>query len=182
VLYLGSFSKVLTPGFRLGYLLAPADLYPKLLQAKQAADLHTPGFNQRVVHEVIAGGFLSSHVPTIRARYKLQAQAMATALSRHMPEGTEWQVPVGGMFFWLRLPEGCDALALLPKAVERGVAYVPGTAFYAPRPGHDAAHGADARSLRLSFVTLPPQDIHDGVAILGSLLREHLAGLGEPAP
>ena len=182
VVYLGSFSKVLTPGFRLGYLLAPAELYPKLLQAKQAADLHTPGFNQRVVHAVIEGGFLDRHVPTIRARYQAQAQAMAEALTRHMPEGTEWQAPVGGMFFWLRLPAGCDALALLPEAVDRGVAYVPGSAFYAPRPGHDTAHGADPRTLRLSFVTLSPEEIANAVAILGALLREHLDGLGEPAP
>ena len=182
VLYLGSFSKVLTPGFRLGYLVAPAPLYPKLLQAKQAADLHTPGFNQRVVYEVIKNGFLDQHVPTIRARYRAQAQAMAQALTQHMPEGTEWQMPEGGMFFWLRLPEGCDALALLPRAVKAGVAYVPGSAFFAPKPGHDGLHGTDERSLRLSFVTLPPEDITNAVAILGSMLREHLASLGEPTP
>ena len=182
VVYLGSFSKVLTPGFRLGYLLAPPELYPKLLQAKQAADLHTPGFNQRVVHAVIAGGFLEQHVPTIRSRYRAQAQAMAEALARHMPDGTEWQVPSGGMFFWLRLPPGCDALALLPRAVERGVAYVPGSAFFAPRPGRDAVHGPDARTLRLSFVTLTPTEIASGVAILGALLREIVDGLREPPP
>jgi len=174
VLYLGSFSKVLTPGFRLGYLVAPPVLYPKLLQAKQAADLHTPGFNQRVVHEVIKNGFLDSHVPTIRARYQAQCAAMAEALTRHMPEGTEWQRPLGGMFFWLRLPAGCDALALLPKAVAAGIAYVPGAAFY--------AHAPDPRTLRLSFVTLAPADIADGVATLGRVLREHLDGVREEAP
>ncbi len=174
VLYLGSFSKVLTPGFRLGYLVAPTALYPKLLQAKQAADLHTPGFNQRVVYEVIKNGFLDQHVPTIRARYARQCQAMAEALARHMPEGTEWQLPQGGMFFWLRLPAGCDALALLPQAVEAGIAYVPGAAFYAHQP--------DARTLRLSFVTLTPELIGDGVATLGRVLREHLDGQREHAP
>ena len=174
VLYLGSFSKVLTPGFRLGYLLAPQVLFPKLLQAKQAADLHTPGFNQRVVHEVIKNGFLDGHVPTIRARYQRQAAAMADALARHMPAGTEWQAPQGGMFFWLRLPEGCDALALLPQAVAAGVAYVPGSAFYAHQP--------DPRTLRLSFVTLSPDDIAEAVAILGRVLGEHLAALPETTP
>ena len=174
VLYLGSFSKVLTPGFRLGYLVAPPVLYPKLLQAKQAADLHTPGFNQRVVHEVIKNGFLDSHVPTIRARYQAQCAAMAEALVRHMPEGTEWQRPLGGMFFWLRLPAGCDAMALLPHAVAAGIAYVPGAAFY--------AHAPDPRTLRLSFVTLVPADIADGVATLGRVLREHLDGAREQAP
>ncbi len=174
VLYLGSFSKVLTPGFRLGYLVAPPALYPKLLQAKQAADLHTPGFNQRVVYEVIKNGFLDQHVPTIRARYARQCQAMADALARHMPEGTEWQHPQGGMFFWLRLPAGCDALALLPRAVDAGIAYVPGSAFY--------AHQADARTLRLSFVTLAPELIAEAVATLGRVLREHLDGQREHAP
>jgi 2-aminoadipate transaminase len=174
VLYLGSFSKVLTPGFRLGYLVAPPVLYPKLLQAKQAADLHTPGINQRVVHEVIKNGFLDQHVPTIRARYARQCAAMAEALRQHMPEGTEWQVPQGGMFFWLRLPEGFDALALLPKAVDAGIAYVPGAAFY--------AHAADPRTMRLSFVTLSPEDIASGVATLGRVLRTHLDAHREEAP
>ena len=174
VLYLGSFSKVLTPGFRLGYLVAPPVLYPKLLQAKQAADLHTPGFNQRVVHEVIKNGFLDQHVPTIRARYQGQCQAMGQALRCHMPAGCEWQEPQGGMFFWLRLPAGCDALALLPQALAAGIAYVPGSAFYAHQP--------DARTLRLSFVTLTPDLIAEGVATLGRLLRQHLDGHREPAP
>jgi len=174
VLYLGSFSKVLTPGFRLGYLVAPQALYPKLLQAKQAADLHTPGFNQRVVHEVIRQGFLDAHVPTIRERYRRQRDAMAEALQRHLPEGSRWQLPQGGMFFWVRLPEGCDAMALLPKAVAAGIAYVPGAAFY--------AHAPDPRTLRLSFVTLSPQEIADGVALLGGVLREHLALQAEVAP
>ena len=174
VLYLGSFSKVLAPGLRLGYLVAPPELYPKLLQAKQAADLHTPGFNQRVVHEVIKNGFLDQHVPTIRARYQRQCDAMAEALTRHMPADTTWQRPQGGMFFWLRLPAGCDALALLPQAVAAGIAYVPGSAFY--------AHAADTRTLRLSFVTLSPDDIAEAVFLLGRVLREHLDGQREPTP
>ena len=122
---------MLAPGLRLGYLVAPAALLPKLLQAKQAADLHTPIFNQRVVHEVIAGGFLDTHVPTIRALYRSQRDAMLAALDRHMPAGVRWNRPAGGMFLWLELPPGCDASALLPRAVERGVAFVPGAPFYA---------------------------------------------------
>ncbi|XHS79189.1 PLP-dependent aminotransferase family protein [Burkholderiaceae bacterium UC74_6] len=165
-IYLGSFSKILTPGFRLGYIVAPSELYPKLLQAKQAADLHTPGFNQRVVHEVIKNGFLDEHVPTIRAHYKANRDAMAVALREHLPAGCEWQMPVGGMFFWIRLPEGFDAMALLPKAVDAGIAFVPGAAFF--------AHNPDPRCLRLSFVTLTPELIHEGVAILGRVLQEAL--------
>jgi len=165
--YLGSFSKVLTPGFRLGYMVAPAALMPKLLQAKQASDLHTPGFNQRVVHEIVRDGFLEQHVPTIRARYRAQRDAMASALHGHMPEGTIWRAPRGGMFFWLRLPEGLDAMALLEPAVAAGVAFVPGAPFYAQAP--------DPRAMRLSFVTLSPAEIEAGVAALGRVLHEALS-------
>jgi len=160
--YLGSFSKVLAPGLRLGYVVAPRLLYPKLLQAKQASDLHTPGFNQRVVHEVIKDGFLRDHVPTIRARYKLQRDAMALSLARHLPAGCHWQAPSGGMFFWLTLPEHMDATALLPAAVDAGMAYVPGTTFF--------PHGGHANTLRLSFVTASPAQIEQGVAALARVL------------
>jgi 2-aminoadipate transaminase len=168
--YLGSFSKVLTPGFRLGFLAAPAVLYPKLLSAKQAADLHTPGFNQRVVYEVVKDGFLDRHVPTIRDRYRTQRDAMAAALTEHLPAGTTWQTPRGGMFFWLRLPEGFDAMALLEKAVDAGVAFVPGAPFFATDP--------DPRTMRLSFVTLSVEQIRDAVAILGRVLHEARATAG----
>ena len=173
-LYLGSFSKVFTPGFRLGYVIAPPELYPKLLQAKQAADLHTPGFNQRVVHEVVKDGFLDHHVPSIRALYKANRDAMAAALQAHLPPGCEWQLPQGGMFFWVRLPAGLDAMALLPRAVAAGIAYVPGAAFYAHQP--------DPRTLRLSFVTLTPALIAEGVEKLGRVLHEALEPAAEHAP
>lgn len=165
-LYLGSFSKVLAPGLRLGYLVAPPALYPKLLQAKQAADLHTPGFNQRVVHEVIKDGFLREHVPTIRARYKAQRDAMQAALVQHLPPGCHWKMPAGGMFFWVELPARLDAAALLEQAVEAGVAYVPGAAFF--------AGDARANTLRLSFVTVTPERIEQGVAALGRVLARAL--------
>lgn len=160
--YLGSFSKVLAPGLRLGYVVAPERLYPKLLQAKQAADLHTAGFNQRVVYEVIRNGFLREHVPTIRARYGAQRDAMRAALEQHLPPGCRWQAPVGGMFFWVELPAHIDATALLPRAVEAGVAYVPGSTFF--------PHGGHANTLRLSFVTVPPETIHTAVAALARVL------------
>ncbi len=163
VLYLGSFSKVLAPGLRLGYIVAPPALCPKLLQAKQAADLHTPIFNQRVVHEVIRNGFLDTHVPAIRARYKTHRDAMQASLAKHLGGVAQWVTPVGGMFFWLELPEHIDAVALLPKAVEAGMAFVPGAAFYAGAPRKN--------TLRLSFVTSPPEKIEAGVAALARVLK-----------
>jgi 2-aminoadipate transaminase len=166
-IYLGSFSKVLAPGLRLGYVVAPSALYPKLLQAKQAADLHTPVFNQRLVHEVIRDGFLDTHVPTIRTRYAAHRDAMEAALRRHLPAGCRWITPQGGMFFWLTLPSEIDAMALLPLAVEAGVAFVPGAAFYARSP--------QAHTLRLSFVTLAPEQIERAVALLGGVLKDVLA-------
>jgi len=166
-IYLGSFSKVLAPGLRLGYMVAPPAIAPKLLQAKQAADLHSPTFNQRVVAEVLRDGFLARHVPTIRSLYKAQRDAMLEALAREMRGlDVSWNAPAGGMFLWARLPAGMDAAALLPQAVERGVAFVPGAAFY--------ADGADARTLRLSFVTATREQIATGIAALAATLRENL--------
>jgi 2-aminoadipate transaminase len=164
--YLGSFSKVLAPGLRLGYVVPPKALFPKILQAKQAADLHTPGFNQRVVYEVIKNGFLREHVPTIRARYRAQRDAMRTALAAHLPAGCRFNAPVGGMFFWVELPPALDATALLPKAVAAGVAYVPGAPFF--------VSGQHAHTLRLSFVTVPPARIEAGVKALCGAIGEAL--------
>lgn len=168
VIYLGSFSKILAPGLRLGFVVAPPALYPKLLQAKQAADLHTPGFNQRLVAEVIRDGFLDGHVPTIRARYHTQRDAMVKALARELGEtGATWTEPSGGMFIWVRLPEGLNAQALLPTAVDAGMAFVPGAPFYAKEP--------DARTMRLSFVTSTPEEIDRGMAALGKVVREAMS-------
>ncbi len=168
-IYLGSFSKVLAPGLRLGFLVAPKAIYPKLLQAKQAVDLHTPIFTQRMVVEVMKDGFLARHVPTIRALYKRQRDAMAAALTREM-KGLDvtFNAPIGGMFMWARLPEGIDTVKLLPKAVERGVAFVPGAPFYADGQG-------DPRTLRLSFVTASVEEIDTAIAALAATLREQLA-------
>jgi 2-aminoadipate transaminase len=167
-IYLGSFSKVLAPGLRLGFLVAPAALYPKLLQAKQAADLHSPSFNQRMAAKVVEGDFLARHVPRIRALYRSQRDAMLAALEREMRGlGVEWNSPEGGMFLWARLPKGMNAVELLPRAVQRGVAFVPGAAFYAG--GDDDPEAL--RTLRLSFVTASVAQIDTGMAALAAAIR-----------
>ncbi len=168
--YLGSFSKILAPGLRLGYVVAPRSVYPKLLQAKQAADLHSPSFNQRVVAEVIRDGFIERHIPTIRARYKAQCEGMLAALEKAFPHSgsandasLSWNRPSGGMFIWARLAEPLRASELLPLAVEQGVAFVPGSAFYPQNP--------DLQSLRLSFVTPSLTQIKAGIPALARAIH-----------
>ncbi len=167
VIYMGSFSKVLAPGLRLGYVVAPEELLGKLVQAKQAADLHTPSFSQRIVYEAVQDGFLDAHIPTIRTRYAHQCQLMLAALDTYFPSEARWNQPEGGMFIWVELPEGIDSSAVLAKAIEQNVAFVPGAPFYATEPRRN--------TLRLSFVTVTADKIEAGVQILGTLLKAEIA-------
>lgn len=162
VIYMGSFSKVLTPGIRLGYVCAPLPLVRRLELAKQAADLHTAQLTQMVVHEVVKDGFLQQHIPTIRTLYGNQCQVMLDAMAEHFPAGVSWTKPEGGMFIWVTLPKHIDAMKLLDQALAAKVAFVPGAPFYANEP--------ETNTLRLSFVTVPPERIREGIAILGKLI------------
>ena len=161
VIQMGSFSKILAPGLRLGYIVAPEEIARKFEQVKQATDLHTATLTQRAVYEVVKDGFLNEHIPTIRSMYHTQAQAMLSALDEHMPTGVKWNQPAGGMFLWLELPEGMDSEEMLKKALARNVAYVPGTPFYANEPVRN--------TLRLAFVTVPEEKIRAGVKVLGEV-------------
>jgi 2-aminoadipate transaminase len=168
VVYMGSFSKVLAPGLRVGYLIAPPELHRKLVQAKQAADLHTPSYTQRIVHQTIKDGFLDEHIPTIRALYAQRCAAMLEAMDEYFPAQVRWNRPEGGMFIWVELPQGMNSFELLDRAVARNVAFVPGAPFFAHQP--------QLNTLRLSFATVPPDRIRQGIAVLGEILRE--AGKG----
>ena len=161
VIQMGSFSKILAPGLRLGYIVAPEEIARKFEQVKQATDLHTATLTQRAVYEVVKDGFLNEHIPTIRTLYHNQAQAMLGALTEHMPAGVKWNQPAGGMFLWLELPEGMDAEDMLKKALARNIAYVPGTPFYANEPVRN--------TMRLAFVTVPEEKIRAGVKVLGEV-------------
>ena len=167
VVYMGSFSKVLAPGLRVGYLIAPPTLHRKLVQTKQAADLHTPSFTQRIVYETVKDGFLDTHIPTIRALYGERCKVMLDAMREHFPKSVTWHEPQGGMFIWVRLPQGMNSFTLLDQAIAQHVAFVPGGPFFANEP--------QVNTLRLSFVTVPPEKIRRGVAILGKLLQESAA-------
>ncbi|MES2153222.1 MAG: PLP-dependent aminotransferase family protein [Pseudomonadota bacterium] len=164
VIYMGSFSKVLTPGIRLGYVVAPLPLIRRLELAKQAADLHTAQLTQMVVYEVIKDGFLAQHIPGIRTLYANQCQAMLDAMAATFPAGVSWTRPEGGMFIWVTLPKHIDAMKLLDQAIAAKVAFVPGAPFYANEP--------ETNTLRLSFVTVPPERIREGIAILARLITD----------
>lgn len=166
VIYMGSFSKVLTPGIRLGYVVAPLPLARRLELAKQAADLHTAQLTQMVVHEVVKDGFLDRHIPTIRTLYANQCQVMLDAMAEQFPAGVQWTRPEGGMFIWVTLPKHIDAMKLLDQALAAKVAFVPGAPFYANDP--------EINTLRLSFVTVPPERIREGIAILGKLIAAQM--------
>ena len=165
-LRLGTLSKVLSPGLRLGYICGPKPVLEVIALLKQTVDLHTSSFTQRVAADVIASGRLEAHLPAVRELYRRQARTMLEALGQYMPAGVSWTDVEGGMFIWVTLPEGVDTTALMKTALDNNVAYVPGEAFY--------ALGGDRRHLRLSFVTVPEERIREGVRRLAELLRRKL--------
>ncbi|MEX3896708.1 PLP-dependent aminotransferase family protein [Paraburkholderia sp. BR10954] len=165
VIYLGSFSKALAPGLRVGYMIVPGVLQQKFVQVKQAADLHTSTLSQHIVYETVRDGFLESHIPRLASFYHQQCESMLSALDKHMPEGVRWNVPEGGMFVWLALPPDIDSAALLEDALAVNVAFVPGAPFFARDPLH--------HFLRLSFATVSPQQIDRGIERLAALINAH---------
>ncbi|EBA17235.1 aminotransferase, classes I and II [Roseobacter sp. SK209-2-6] len=165
-IYCGSFSKTLSPGLRLGWVVAAKPVIAQLVLVKQAADLHTATLNQIAVHQVASQEF-EGHVAKLRAAYGARLDAMLTALKEHMPKGVSWSSPEGGMFVWLTLPRGLDGADLLQQALKRhSIAFVPGQAFF--------ADGSGSNTLRLSFSALPERDIIEGIRRLGLLLREEM--------
>jgi 2-aminoadipate transaminase len=163
VVRLGTFSKVLAPGLRLGYIAAARPLINKLVQAKQATDLHTPTLTQMAVYEIVKDGFLNEHLPNVREIYRAQGSCMLDAITREFPSTVTWTKPEGGMFIWLTLPEHIDSTKLLEKAIAQNVAFVPGAPFY--------CGAGKSNTLRLSFATVPEDKIRRGIAILGKLLK-----------
>lgn len=166
VVYVSSFSKILAPGLRVGWVAAPAELVTKLVQAKQGFDLHTGSLTQMIIAEVCRDGLLERHIPFIQSVYRRRRDAMLAALAQHMPDAVSWTRPSGGMFVWLTLPPQVDAAALFHAAIEHDVAFVPGASFH--------ANGGGNNTLRLSFSLSTPERIAEGVARLGRVVREAL--------
>ncbi|REK87409.1 PLP-dependent aminotransferase family protein [Streptomyces inhibens] len=165
---LGSFSKIMAPGLRLGTLRAPAALRRACVIAKQAADLHTSTVDQAAAARYLTVADLEAHLGRVRDAYRERRDALVGGLSAALPEGSRWNRPAGGMFVWATLPEGYDATALLPEVVRHDVAYVPGAPFFAGTP--------DPTAVRLSFVTHSPAEIGEGLVRLKTALETALKG------
>ena len=167
VLYVGSFSKVLAPSFRLGWIVAPEALVPILGCAKDGADLDMASYGQRVAAAYLGGGGFPDHLARVRAEYRVRRDLMLELLEKEMPAGSRWSTPSNGALLWLELPERYDTDALLDTAMQAGVAYVPGAAFAVP------GSRAGRSGMRLNFSYPRPHEIREGMARLGRVLREN---------
>jgi GntR family transcriptional regulator/MocR family aminotransferase len=163
VIYIGTFSKILFPGLRLGWLVAPPAVAEGLQAAKQLADLHTSALIQAAVHRFCERKLLDRHVSRVAAEYARRRAVLLGALGRRMPADVTWTEPQGGFSLLVTLPAGLDAAGLLPRAIERGVAFTPGAAF--------RVDGAGERTLRLSFSAVTSTQIEEGVKRLSELIR-----------
>jgi 2-aminoadipate transaminase len=168
VIYLGTFSKTLAPGLRLGWVVAPVEVIDQIVMAKQGTDLHTSNFTQMLAYEMVRTNCFDDHVRMIRKVYGERRLVMLDALARYFPEGCSWTRAEGGLFLWARVPDWIDTTELLKRAVEHKVAYVPGSAFYA-----DPSRGRN--TMRLNFSNAQPAQIEEGIRRLGDLLQEAIA-------
>jgi 2-aminoadipate transaminase len=166
VVYLSSFSKTLAPGYRVAWIDAPAPLAAKFELAKQASDLCTGGLDQRVVYEACRRGLLASHIPMLRQHYQHKRDVMVAALRRELAAEITWPDPRGGFFLWATLPVQLDSDAMVERAIEHGVIYVAGDAFF--------VDGSGSRFIRLSFSAPTPDRIEEGVSRLAATIRAEL--------
>ena len=162
VVYVSTFSKILAPGLRIGWVIGHEDLIEKLVQAKQGVDLHTSTFNQLLVLELLRRGVWEKQVPRLRAAYRERRDAMLQALEEYFPKDTKWTRPAGGMFLMVQLPPRLSAAELLPACLEKNVAFVPGEEFH--------LNGAGKNSLRLNFSNASPERIREGIRRIASLI------------
>ena len=163
---LGSFSKTVAPGLRLGWICAPRPIMDKLVVAKQASDLHSNSLCQRIVHQYLTNHNLDEHIATIVAAYRRQRDAMVQAIESHFPPEVTFTRPQGGMFLWATLPAGLSALDLFERAAAQKVAFVPGTPFF--------TDGGGVRNMRLNFSNAPEDQIEEGIRRLGTIMKQSL--------
>jgi len=163
VIYASTFSKTIAPGLRTGWVVAPAEIFNRLLILKQAADLHTSSFDQLVAHTYLTQNDPAAHLERIRQAYGERFELLDAALRTEMPSGYRWTRPEGGMFLWITGPDELDALALLRRAIEQKVAFVPGRDFFPAEGGRNF--------LRLNYSNSTPERIREGVRRLAALCR-----------
>lgn len=166
VIYLSTFSKILSPGIRLAWVIAPPQVIRKLVMAKQGSDLHSPTFNQVIAHEVSRGGFLDRHIKVIRDTYRERRDTMLAAMDRYFPPEVNWTHPEGGLFLWGMLPDYLNSEEILKDAIKEKVAFVPGASFYPNGGGHN--------TMRLNFSYSTPEKINEGISRLGRVLQNQI--------
>lgn len=164
VVYLSTFSKLLAPGLRIGWVTAPRWMLKRIEQVKEGIDLHTGSLAQAIAYETCRNGLLTRHIPRIRSLYKQRRDVMLAALSEHMPATVRWTRPDGGMFLWITLPEQYNSMDMLNRAVEQKVAFVPGEAFH--------ANGGGRNTMRLNFSYSSHQQLQEGIARLAHVLND----------
>jgi 2-aminoadipate transaminase len=164
VIYLSTFSKILSPGMRLGWVVAPAEVNQALVLAKQGADLHTSSIAQVIAYEVGKDGFIERHIQLIRDVYSKRRDTMLEGLDKYMPKEVQWTKPHGGLFLWVTLPEDMNSEDIFPVAIANEVAYVPGKAFH--------PHGDGLNTMRLNFSYSNPETIELGISRLGKVFLE----------
>ena len=169
VIHLGSFSKIFAPGFRLGWAIADPEILDKIYVCKQSLDLCPPIFDQYLAAEFLSSGKLDANLEKTIALYKGKRDLLLSLLEKHMPEGVRWTHPEGGLFLFLSMPEGFDAVKFYDKALDASVAYVAGEFFYPDRGGKN--------TMRMSFSFMTAEKITEGVKLLASLLADELANI-----
>jgi 2-aminoadipate transaminase len=163
VIYLGTFSKILAPGFRLGWIVASGEAQETLLHAKQPSDLHTGMAPQMATHHVARNGFVDQHVERIKDFYRERRDVMLLALEEHFPADAHFTRPAGGLFVWAELPHYIDTRELLLDAVKERVAFVPGQGFHSDHSG--------TNTMRLNFSNVPPEKLREGIRRLGKAIQ-----------
>lgn len=166
VIALRTFSKVISPGFRIGWINGPKKIIRYFEKVKQCADLHSNTFGQYLMYEFVSSGYLEPHIQNICADYKQKRDIMLKAMEEHFPSGVRWTHPEGGLFIWVELPKHVSAKELLPKAIEKMVAYVYGQPFY--------PNGEGENTMRINFCNATHENIREGIKRLGELLKENI--------
>jgi 2-aminoadipate transaminase len=167
VIYTSTFSKILAPGLRLAWVVAPTEVIRKLVQAKQGCDLHTSTLTQYLAYQIANSPYMKTHIQNIRKTYRERRDVMLQALAEYMPEGVKWTKPKGGLFLWVTLPENFDTRSIFQNAVQEKVAFVPGGSFH--------PQGGGVNTMRLNFSNTKPELTVEGIKRLAKVIKDKLA-------